>query len=85
MRTVSADRSCKVQCVILSHRRESMQRAAGKRFVCFPDSSNDQRGKRTNTGKQSTFSALSPLESPKKDLQQLCALFKQQEGMAHFF
>ena len=30
--------------IILSLRRESMQRAAGKRFVGFPDSSHDQRG-----------------------------------------
>jgi len=35
------------KAIILSHRRESMQRAAGKRFVGFPDSSHDQRGKCT--------------------------------------
>ena len=32
------------KATILSHRRESMQRAAGKRFVGFPDPSHDQRG-----------------------------------------
>ena len=34
--------------MILSLRRESIQRAAGKRFVDFPDSSHDQKGKCTN-------------------------------------
>ena len=40
-----------------------MQRAAGERFVCSPDSSNDQRGKRTYTEKELHFLRF-PLWNP---------------------
>jgi len=41
-----------------------MQRAAGKRFVGFPDPSHDQRGKCTEEWKNPEFLIFPPLESP---------------------
>ena len=56
-----------------------MQRAAGKRFVGFPDSSHDQRGERLHIYNKKDVLRF-PLWKPQKEAEKLLSRNKQAAG-----